>query len=272
MDEPGDGPLIDAARAGDASAIETLVTRYQPRLLRFGLKMCRHAEDAKDVLQESLFAAVRALPSFRGDASLATWLYAIARGVCIKKRRRSVFAPAAVLSLEGEASADARRLPDGAHLPDDALHGSRLADALDAAIAALEPGQREVLLLRDVEGFTAPQVADITGLGVPAVKSRLHRARLAVRARLAPLVGATGGASAACPDIEATFSRFLEGEIRPDTCAEMERHLAACPACRERCDALKRTLGACAAVPVPEVPRDLQESIREGMRRLLDRA
>lgn len=189
-ESPDEGALISAARTGDADALEALVGRYEPRLLRFGFKLCRHAEDAREVMQESLLAAARALPRFRGDASLATWLYAIARGFCIKLRRRSLFAPAVEQSLEGEAAAAVHRLADSSQpAPDDALHAARVREALDAAIGALDPRQREVLILRDVEGLTAPQVAELTGLKVEAVKSRLHRARLAVRARVAPVLG-----------------------------------------------------------------------------------
>ena len=146
--------------------------------------MCRDPEDARDVSQETLLAAARTLPGFRGDASLSTWLYAIARSFCIKARRRSVFAPE-IVSLES-AGREARAAADDAPGPDRALAEREGRAALADAIASLEPGYRDVLILRDVEGLPASAVADATGLSVAAVKSRLHRARAAVKARLAP--------------------------------------------------------------------------------------
>lgn len=261
--------LIDAARAGDPDAVDALLTRYQPRLLRFASRLCRDREDAKDVLQESLFAAVRSLPAYRGDASVSTWLYTIARSFCIKKRRRSVFAPKAEVSLESEPGV-ALAVADPGRDPQAELENERLAEALDAAIGDLDPDKREVLVLRDVEGLPAAEVAEVLGLSVEAVKSRLHRARLAVRERLLPLVGA-GPRQPGCPDIVALFSQHLEGEIGPESCAQMERHLEDCPACRAECSALKKILGACAAAPAPGVPVPLQESIRLGIRQFLSR-
>jgi RNA polymerase sigma-70 factor (ECF subfamily) len=110
------------------------------------------------------------------------------------------------------------------------------------------------------------------GLTVEAVKSRLHRARLAVREKVAPLLGVPEAAAplaSTCPDVVALFSRHLEGEISTDVCAEMERHLAACPRCRAKCDSLQRTLVLCRSSPAPEVPRPVQQSVRDALRRLL---
>ena len=146
--------------------------------------MCRDREDARDVSQETLFAAARTLPAFRGESSLSTWLYAIARSFCIKARRRSLFAPE-IVSLESAVPA-ARAAADGAPGPDRALAEREGRAALAGAIAALSPEYREVLLLRDVEGLPAAAVAEATGLSVAAVKSRLHRARAAVKDRLTP--------------------------------------------------------------------------------------
>ena len=86
--ETPDEKLLEAARAGDRAALDQLLTRHQSRVYRFGLKMCRDSEDAKDVLQETLLAVARNVKDFRGASSVSTWLYTIARSFCIKKRRR----------------------------------------------------------------------------------------------------------------------------------------------------------------------------------------
>ena len=271
MSEVEDGALIEAARGGDGDALDALLRQYQPRIYRFGIKMCRDPEDARDVLQETLFAAARSFRGFRGASSVSTWLYAIARSFCVKARRRSVFAPE-VVSLEAEAPAvgAARdRAPD----PERSLADREVGEALEAAIVALEPEYREVLLLRDVEGLSAAEVADVTGLTVAAVKSRLHRARVSVRNRLAPLLtpasAPPASSPALCPDVVDMLSRHLEGEIGSEACAEMEGHVAACPRCQAACDSLRQTLRLCGSVPSPDVPEALQESIRKGIRSLL---
>jgi RNA polymerase sigma-70 factor (ECF subfamily) len=274
VNEPGqsDEDLLASARAGDEHALEALLERHQAHVYRFGMKMCRDPEDAKDVLQETLLAMARGVREFRGASSLSTWLYTIARSHCIKKRRRSKFAPEVERSLETDAAADAGRLAAPGDGPDEVLASKQVERALEAAIAGLEPAYREVLLLRDVEGLTAPEVAEVVGASVQAVKSRLHRARLAIRERVGPLLGVepTLPGTTACPDVLTMFSQHLDGEISAERCAEMERHLEGCARCRGTCDSLKRTLALCrtagAAVPVPPA---VQASVRTAVRTFL---
>jgi RNA polymerase sigma-70 factor (ECF subfamily) len=243
--------------------------------------MCRDPEDARDILQETMLAMARGVAAFRGESSISTWLWTIARSFCLKKRRRSKFAPAIEEPLDGPVAAEARAVEDPGRAPDEALAARELGAAVEQAIGELEPMYREVLVLRDVEGLTAPEVAQVLGLKVDAVKSRLHRARVAVRNRLAPLLapaaapppagtaGTAGPAGPACPDVLTLFSRHLEGEISADLCAEMERHLAGCLRCRAACDSLKQTLSLCRSVAAPEVPGAVQASIRTAIRELL---
>jgi RNA polymerase sigma-70 factor (ECF subfamily) len=265
-----DPSLLERARGGDADALEALLARHQRSVYRFGLRMCRDEEDAKDVLQETLLAAARNVKQFRGASSVSTWLYTIARSFCIKRRRRSRFAPEVEESLdERGAGALALEVADGGRAPDDALAGRQVEAALSRAIAALDPRYREVLVLRDVEGLSAPEVAEVTGLTVEAVKSRLHRARVAVRAAVAPVLGEGAepeAPAAACPDVVRLFSRHLEGEISAGVCADLESHLARCAACRTRCDSLQRTLAVCKAAPLPEVPASVQAEVRRAIR------
>jgi RNA polymerase sigma-70 factor (ECF subfamily) len=133
---------------------------------------------------------------------------------------------------------------------------------------------REVLVLRDVEGLSAREVAEVLGITADAVKSRLHRARLAVRDGLAPVLDIRKekprpDTAGTCPDVLLLFSRHLEGEISTELCAEMERHLERCVRCREACASLQRTLQICRATPSPQVPDSVQQSIREHLRKLI---
>jgi len=276
MTRRGSDDLLDRARKGDREALETLLAHHQPQIYRFGLKMCRNPEDAKDVLQDTLFAMARGVRDFRGASSISTWLYTIARSFCIKKRRRSKFAPPAERSLDSDVHLEAARIADTTKRPDDSLAGHEVEMALEQAIGALEPAYREVLLLRDVEGLTAPEVAEVLGTTVQAVKSRLHRARLSVRARVAPMLGmpaeSAAAADPACPDILNMFSRYLEGEISPKVCADMERHLESCPQCRTTCDSLRRTLALChTSAAAVRVPSAVQASVRIALHSVLAR-
>ena len=271
-DAIADDRLLAAARAGDKQALETLLERHQPEVYRFGMKMCRDPEDAKDVLQDTLIAMARGVRDFRGNSSISTWLYTIARSFCIKKRRRSKFAPEEERSLDTGAAAEVRHLAAAGDNPDDALAGRQVERALEQAIAELDPMHREVLLLRDVEGLSAAEVAEVVGASVQAVKSRLHRARLAVRERVAPLLGVepTAAPPGACPDVVMMFSQHLEDEISGERCAEMERHLEGCARCRGTCDSLKRTLALCRTVgPSLPVPPAVQASVKTALRDFL---
>lgn len=266
-DRERDEALLAAARAGDRAALEALIARHQARIYRFGLKMCRDPEVAKDVVQDTLIAMARGVRDFRGGSSLSTWLYTIARSFCIKSHRRSKFAPDQVQSLDVPETA---ALADPAPPSDEALASRRVEQVLEAAIRALDPKYREVLVLRDVEGLTAAEVAEVMGISVEAVKSRLHRARMEVRARVAPALGVGEPAPRrpGCPDVLGLFSRHLEGEVSAEVCAEMERHLEKCDSCQGACESLRQVLGMCRAAPA-EVPASLQRSVQRAIQDLL---
>lgn len=272
LEAKSDSELLEAARGGDHAALEALLARYQAQVYRFGMKMCRDPESAQDVLQETLLAMARGVRDFRGASSISTWLYTVARSFCIKTRRRSKFALEET-SLSDEGAAEAEGLADPSRSPDEALAGKQVERALEAAIRALEPMYREVLVLRDIEGLTAPEVAEVLGISVQAVKSRLHRARVAVRDRVAPALGVPSDVAApagSCPDVLTMFSQHLEDEISADVCKAMERHLAGCPRCRTACDSLKQTLALCrTSSPSTEVPQDVQREVRRAIKDFL---
>lgn len=268
-DSRGDHELLDAARAGDSRALEALLVRHQARVWRFGMKMCRNPDDAGEVLQDTLIAMARAVRDFRGESSLHTWIYSIARSFCIKRRRRTGMTRLTAGSLDGELAPEGERLQDPGRSPEDVVAGREIEAALEAAIGTLAPMYREVLVLRDVEGLTAPEVAKVLGLTVEAVKSRLHRARLMVREQMAPVLGVGAAPSSGCPDVGEMLSRHLEGDLSPTSCAEMEKHLESCGHCRGSCDALRRMLAMCQAAPGPQLPDDVATSVRDALREYL---
>jgi RNA polymerase sigma-70 factor (ECF subfamily) len=271
MEQPEDLALLDRARGGDRRALDALLTKLEPSVYKFGVKMCRDDETAREVLQETLMAAVRHLPTFRGDSSLSTWLYTVARSVCIKQRRRSKFAPTTLEPLDAATNATASVTGDRPERPDDSFERAELGRGLENAIAALEPMYREVLVLRDVEGLSAAEVAEALDLSVEAVKSRLHRARTKVRTALEPLLAAPEPAGPDCPDIVPLFSSHLEGEIGPESCKKMEEHLATCHRCSAMCDTLRQQLQLCQNVGTGEdVPAEVRTAVRQAVRAFLD--
>jgi RNA polymerase sigma-70 factor (ECF subfamily) len=268
-----DGELLAAAQGGDRKALNDLLERHQARVFRFGMKMCGREEDAKDVLQETLIAAARNVDGFRGASSVPTWLYAIARSFCIKSRRTSKFAPEHVESLES-AGDSPTEVTDPSRGPEEDLANRQVQGVLGSAIADLEPMYREVLVLRDVEGLSASEVAEVMGISVEAVKSRLHRARVTVRDRVAPLLGIAEpeapAAAPACPDVLGLFSRRLEGEISGTICEELEEHLRRCPHCSARCDSLRASLSLCRQAGDDTVPPRVEFSVRTALKRFLE--
>jgi RNA polymerase sigma-70 factor (ECF subfamily) len=261
-----DAELVEKARHGDEAALALLVETYAPKVLRFGRKLCGDATDAEDVMQQTLLSVVSHIGEFRGDSHFASWLFSIARSHCIKQRTRGA-ASRATEPLERAADLEAT-VPRQA--PDEAFSHEQLQKALDGAIQALEPAQREVLLLRDVEGLTAPEVAQALGESVDAVKSRLHRARKALRDQLTPWFEQSSQ-SAACPDVVELLSRYQEGDITSEACQSMQAHVDECPQCAKRCHTLRSVLAACNATPVPALSPELKLAIREQVRRSLKR-
>ncbi len=260
-----DAELIEAIRAGDDAALTTLLARHAPTVMRFAMKMCRNEADAEDVLQDTLFAAARGVRDLRGDSALSTWLYTVARSYCIKKRRRTKHAPEAIVALDDESAAP---IASPAGTPEEGAASHEVGAALERAIAALDDTSREVIVLRDVEGLSAAEAAEILGTSVEAVKSRLHRARASVRAALAPVV-APGAPSVpsdpACPDIVSVLSQHLEGDVGPEACAAMEAHVASCASCSRACDSLREAVALChrsgEEPPSPAAARRIQAAI-----------
>ena len=253
MAKSPEAELIAAARGGDRGAVEELLARYEPQIYRFGLRMCGDEEAAREVLQETLLAAFRHLPGFRGDAALSTWLYQIARSFCIKERR----GVRPTTSLEDASDA---ALVDPAPRGDARAHAREIGGALSRAILALPADQREALVLRDVEGLSAEEASQIAGVDVGALKSRLHRARMAVRGSVAAWL--EGSDAEPCPELAQQLTSYAGAEIDQAACAEIERHLATCERCTAACDALKRTVSLCKRIPGDAVPAEVRSAVR----------
>jgi RNA polymerase sigma-70 factor, ECF subfamily len=262
--------LLLAARAGDSEAIDEVLARHEKQVFRFGLRMCGSEEDARDVLQETLIAAFRGLPEFRGNADLSTWLYQIARSFCTKARRLRAGEPAEKVSLD---QPEARGVPGDEPVPDAQVHAREIGDVLQAAILSLPEDHREVIVLKDVEGLTAEEVARVLHEDVAAVKSRLHRARAGLRQSVAALLGPDGSTQsiAPCPELADELADYAAGDIDQTTCAQIEAHLTRCKHCSSACETLQRTVSLCRRIPGDVVPTPVRAAVRAALGRALKR-
>jgi RNA polymerase sigma-70 factor, ECF subfamily len=254
------GELVDRARQGDREALEALLGAIAPSVHRFGLRMCKNPHDAEDVLQDTLLNVANHLGEFGGRSSLSSWVFAITRSACARKRR----------GLKNRPPVDDHPLtetPDASPSPETRVSDQQLALALTAALDGLSDEYREVILLRDIEGLSAPEAAASLEISVDALKSRLHRARDRLRVALRPVLEPVRQQQpAGCPDVMALWSQKLEGDLDPMDCTAMERHLVGCSTCGTAADALKQALQACQRVRTEPVPPAVQARVKAAVR------
>jgi RNA polymerase sigma-70 factor (ECF subfamily) len=183
-----DFDLIQAINSGEVDKFQDLVKRYEAKLYNFSLRMCRDPSDAEDMIQDTFLNVFRYLKNFRYETKFKNWLYKVAASTCFKKRRKSKFAPDKELSLEEFLPKDETEKPDHvpqwALIPLDKLLNEELAGVINKTIITLPKKYRMVILLRDIEGFSTTETAQILNLSPSNVKVRLHRARLYLREKL----------------------------------------------------------------------------------------
>jgi len=178
--------LVQAAKAGDVSAFEQLVKRYDRNVFRIAQHITHSREDAEDVVQEAFLKAYSNLEQFQGQSKFYTWLVRIAVNEALMKLRKR--RPERFVSLDEDVKTEDDSLPrevaDWSPNPEQLYNQSELRDILSRTIQGLPPTFRTVFVLRDVEGLSTEETAEALDLSVPAVKSRLLRARLQLRERL----------------------------------------------------------------------------------------
>ncbi len=180
-----DEDLVRIAQAGDNRAFDELIRRYQEKVYRLAYKILRHEEDAAETLQDAFLSAYRGLKSFKAESTFSTWLYRVATNAALmkyrKRRDRHV-------SLEQSQSpyedAEPLALPDWSAEPLEELLDAETRQIMEEGIQRLPEDLRTVFVLRDVEGLSNAEVAEVLDISVAAVKSRLHRARISLRDRL----------------------------------------------------------------------------------------
>jgi RNA polymerase sigma-70 factor, ECF subfamily len=175
--------------AGSAEAFERFVDLYHRKIFRYTYAMCGQREDAEEVAQETLMKVFENLNQLREPERLKPWVFQIAKNACFTKRRKSVFAPTQELSLEElrptkDGESGRIEIADWTALPEAVAENRELQRALHEAVQHLPDLYRAVFLLRDVEGLSSEEAAHVLDVSVDVVKTRLHRARLALRKQL----------------------------------------------------------------------------------------
>ena len=170
--------LVRAAAGGDTEAFERLVRTYENKIYHLALRMCGSADEAADIAQEAFLAAWRGLPSFRGEAGFATWLYRLTSNAAIHYLRRQK-------KQRGDMSLDDEELGldavDSGPSPQETAEGSELRSAVAAGFNQLSEGHRQVLVLREIQGLSYEEIASVLELDIGTVKSRISRARSSLR-------------------------------------------------------------------------------------------
>ncbi|MBI3207008.1 MAG: sigma-70 family RNA polymerase sigma factor [Myxococcales bacterium] len=176
----GDAELIARAASGDRAAFTELVERHRAAVHRYARSLTKNDADAEDALQRTFLAVWRSAATFRGPASARSWLFTVARNAALRQarpRREDATEPEALAELGARAGW-------GTDSPHALLEGAEVRARLGAALARLDADDREVIVLRDLEGLSGDEASSVLGLSLSALKSRLHRARLRLMASL----------------------------------------------------------------------------------------
>lgn len=188
--------------AGDPEAFDRFVEHFRAKIFQYSWLMCGQREDAEDVAQDTLLKAFESFDQLREPERVRPWIFRIARNACLMKRRKSIFAPSHELSLDDYLPAMEReggrvklQIADWSHLPDRQMLQTEMRSVLDRAMSELPETYQSVILMRDVEELSTQETAQVLDLSEDVVKTRLHRARLAVRQKLDEYLRAshTGG-------------------------------------------------------------------------------
>lgn len=184
-----DKNLVERCKQGDLSAFDDLVRKYEKQVYSFAYRMTRNYDDANDIASEAFVKVFQGIASFRGDANFTTWIFRIVTNVYLDHRKRSKAHLNIPLDeyIELEGNAVARQVEDPSPTPIAIIEASERGDALLHAINELPEYQKIMVLLFHTQGQSYEDIAQIMGIAVGTVKSRLNRARLALREKLEPV-------------------------------------------------------------------------------------
>jgi RNA polymerase sigma-70 factor (ECF subfamily) len=264
-------------RSEQPDSMERALALLQDSVFSFSMRVCQQREDAEDTMQEVLVKSLPYLKNFDSPKALVVWLYKVAKNRCLMSRRKSKFAPKQSLSLEElmPDRNDLERLAStGPINPETLTMRSEEAQRLRDAVQQLPPDYRIILVLRDMEGLTDEEVAEITGLRRGTVRVRLHRARLFVRKKF---VGSdkqrvphrkTSQSSQSparprrCKEMFAELSDYLDDQLDDSLCEDLEKHLGGCEPCQAFLTSLETTVVQLRKMPKESVDRKKRTALR----------
>ena len=185
---PDEASLIEALKRGDPEACACMIKEYAPRVYAIAIRMLNDPDDAEEVLQETFISACKNINKFEERSALGTWLHRIATNAALmhlRKRKHREVSLDEPIEVQGGDDIY-REVQDWTLAPDDHAMNSEVRDVLEKAIAELPDTLRTVFILREIEGYSTEETAQILGISVSAAKVRLHRARLRLRQILTP--------------------------------------------------------------------------------------
>jgi RNA polymerase sigma-70 factor, ECF subfamily len=269
--------LIEASellRRHTPEAVEQAVDLLQSTVYSFSMKICGHREDAEDTMQHVLFQSMEHLARFPDPEALAAWLYTVTKNRCSRIRRPRAHAPARMLSIEElmPAHAELQALIEReSESPENKVLDAEQHQLLHKAVLGLPPALRVVLVLHDMEELTTDQVAKILDLRPGTVGVRLHRARLTLRSEMRRILNREGSdatkelhagsgsqarsgrtkRSVHCRELFSKLSEYLDGNVSPSTCEQIEAHMSACPNCIAFLNDLRASIDRCKSLEIP---------------------
>ncbi len=170
--------IISKTLSGDVNAFEGLVVEYEKNVYNMALRMLKNTEDAADISQDAFIKAYNSLSSFRGDSKFSVWLYRIVSNLCLDYLRRQNRRPTKSLSVEdNDGESTELEIPDEEQSPEKLLERKTTCEAVRRGLDELNTEQREILLLREIQGFSYDEIADVLNLESGTVKTRIFRAR-----------------------------------------------------------------------------------------------
>jgi RNA polymerase sigma-70 factor, ECF subfamily len=192
-----DAPLVERVKQGDVKAFEMLVVKYQRRIERLVGRMVRDVDLVPDIAQETFIRAYRALPQFRGDSAFYTWLYRIAvntaKKTLMELKRDPLVTESARAGRDDDENPRVDHEPSDGATPDAVLASKQIAAAVNFAVEALSEDLRQAITLREIDGLSYEEIAELMNCPIGTVRSRIFRAREAIAARLRPLLDTREG-------------------------------------------------------------------------------
>ncbi|MGE5139180.1 MAG: sigma-70 family RNA polymerase sigma factor [Rudaea sp.] len=241
-----DAEILSRLKAGDMSACTACVNAYSDSLYRLAYRLLRDEAAAEDVVQDTFLNAFKGLDKFDGRSKLSTWLFRIAYNNALMRLRAKK--PTASLDDEGDDRATGSIVVPWHETPEDVLSRQEIRDVLDNAISTLPPALRAVFELRDLQGKSTAETAEILGLTETAVKVRLHRARLALREKLNGYFGKTEEPEVetlSCEEVTQYLSDYIDRELDEPLSEAARRHIASCKHCHILLDTTQDTITLC---------------------------